>query len=92
MQTLDHLAARILSAVKGRQRLFWSELSECGARLDAASPLSTMKRGYAYVERSGKGVTSAKELTVGEEIALTFFDGRADATVTALEARKEERA
>jgi len=92
MQTLDHLAARMLSAVKGRQRLFWSELSECGARLDAASPLSTMKRGYAYVERSGKGVTSAKELTVGEEIALTFFDGRADATVTALEARKEERA
>ncbi|MGI6192618.1 MAG: exodeoxyribonuclease VII large subunit [Christensenellales bacterium] len=91
MQTLDHLAARMIAAVKGQSRMFWSALSECGAKLDASSPLSTMKRGYAYVERSGKGVVSAAELSPGAEISLTFADGKAQATVTGLETRKEER-
>jgi exodeoxyribonuclease VII large subunit len=91
LQTLDNLAARMIAAVKGRQKLLWSGLSECSARLDAASPLSTLKRGYAYVERAGKGVVSVTELSAGTEIALTFADGRANATVTGLETRKEER-
>ncbi len=91
LQTLDNLAARMIAAVKNQEKFFRSALAECAARLDAASPLSTLKRGYAYIESGGRVVVFAAELSPGTEISLTFADGRAAARVTALEPKQEER-
>lgn len=91
LQTLDNLAARMIAAVKSKERLRRSELAECAARLDAASPLSTLKRGYAYVESGGRVVVSAAELSPGTDISLTFADGRTAARVTAPGPEQEER-
>ena len=46
--------------------------------------------GYAYVERSGKGVVSWAELCPSGNL-LTFADGKAQATVTGLETRRGTR-
>jgi exodeoxyribonuclease VII large subunit len=47
------------------------------ARLAALSPLATLERGYALVERpSGGIVTSAAALGAGERVGLRFRDGQ----------------
>ncbi|MBR5948493.1 MAG: hypothetical protein IKZ82_07620, partial [Clostridia bacterium] len=50
--------------------------------LEALSPFSVLKRGYAIVSRkNGQTVGSASELNCGELIALKFSDGTAYASV-----------
>jgi exodeoxyribonuclease VII large subunit len=49
--------------------------------LEALNPEAALKRGYSVI-RSDKGVVhSATQLTVGDDISLTFHDGSAQATV-----------
>jgi len=52
------------------------------ARLTALSPLATLERGYALVERpSGGIVTSAAALLPGERVGLRFRDGQRAARI-----------
>jgi exodeoxyribonuclease VII large subunit len=51
-------------------------------RLRALSPLATLERGYAVVQReNGAAVTSAQALIEGERVALRFRDGTRGARV-----------
>jgi len=45
-----------------------------GGRLEATSPLKVLARGYAAVERlpGGQRISSATQVSPGEQIALTF--------------------
>jgi exodeoxyribonuclease VII large subunit len=55
-----------------------------GARLRTLSPLATLERGYALVEREdGKAVTTASALDVGERIHVRFVDGSRPARIEA---------
>lgn len=51
------------------------------AKLDTLSPLKTLTRGYAIIEKKGKMVKSMKELKPGDEIALRLVDGMKKAEV-----------
>ena len=54
----------------------------CG-KLETLSPLAVLSRGFAAVfDKQDRAVTSASMLAVGDEIAIRFFDGVANATVT----------
>ncbi len=51
------------------------------AKLDALSPLKTLTRGYTVTQYKGKVINSSKTLKVGDEIELTFSDGKNNAKI-----------
>ncbi|MCI8346148.1 MAG: exodeoxyribonuclease VII large subunit [Clostridia bacterium] len=51
------------------------------AKLDALSPLKTLTRGYTVTQHKGKVINSSKTLKVGDEIELTFSDGKNNAKI-----------
>ena len=51
------------------------------ARLEAMSPLKTMLRGYAVVEKEGANVRTVGNLNKGDSITLRLADGKAECTV-----------
>ena len=57
------------------------------AKLDAMSPLKVLTRGYSVVKKeNGSVVSSVKQISQGEKIAVNVSDGSILATVTELEA------
>jgi exodeoxyribonuclease VII large subunit len=57
------------------------------AVLTALDPRRTLRRGYAAIERrDGKVVTSAAEISPGEQLIAYFADGRVEATATTMDA------
>ncbi len=51
------------------------------AKLDTLSPLKTLTRGYAIIERNGKMVKSVKDLKKGDEFDLKLVDGSKKAVI-----------
>ena len=51
------------------------------SKLDALSPLSTIKRGYGIVKKDNKVITSIKNLNKKDKISLELSDGNIDAEV-----------
>lgn len=51
------------------------------AKLDALSPLKTLTRGYTVTQYKGKVINSSKTLKPGDEIELTFSDGKNNAKI-----------
>ncbi|MFW6197777.1 MAG: exodeoxyribonuclease VII large subunit, partial [Myxococcota bacterium] len=79
---LTRLAAAMRRSVGTRQQ----RLGSLAARLDAMSPVKVLGRGYAIAlgERTGKALTSAAEVDVGERVHVRLARGT-------LAARVEER-
>ena len=68
---------RFLSAERER-------LGSLAASLNSLSPLRVFDRGYSLCEKDGVPVTSAGGLKPEDGITIRFFDGDADAVVTAV--------
>jgi len=62
-----------------RARVEFIPLSE---KLDALSPLATLKRGYTAVSRNGTLIKSVDEISVGDTVSLKFHNGVAETRVT----------
>ena len=58
-----------------------SEIKEVKAQIAALSPLSTLKRGYAVLQREGKLVTNAKDVEVNEKLEVTLAKGELTVSV-----------
>jgi exodeoxyribonuclease VII large subunit len=59
------------------------DIAHTRARLVALSPASTLRRGYAIVQREDSGVVrAAAELTAGQVLTVRFPDDHATVTVT----------
>jgi exodeoxyribonuclease VII large subunit len=57
-----------------------AHLSGIGPRLEAASPLALLQRGYVLVtNQAGQPVTSAASVKPGNRLHLQFSDGHVDA-------------
>lgn len=72
-----------------------NRLATLAGRLDALSPLATLRRGYAVATApGGQTLASVAEFTPGEPFALRLRDGMVDALTTATrpETRLEESA
>ena len=75
-QTVDNLEAACRAA--GERRLADSEreLHTLAQRLNALSPLATLKRGYSISRKTdGQVVTTAEQVSVGERIELQLSQG-----------------
>ena len=51
------------------------------SKLDALSPLSTIKRGYGIIKKDDKVITSIKSVNKKDKISLELSDGKIDAEV-----------
>jgi len=56
------------------------------ARLEEASPMKIMKKGYSVAVRDGKAIKSVKEVSPQLKINVILSDGRFDATVDSIDA------
>ena len=57
-------------------------------KLAALDPEKIFRRGYTAVRNETGRVASAKALNPGDGVTLEFFDGTAEATVSAVSLRK----
>lgn len=83
-QRLDGLITRLLTAARTEQERRKLLLDNAVIRLDSASPLATLHRGYVYVSNAQGVVSDAAQLTVGEQVELKFRDGKASARIEAI--------
>ena len=51
------------------------------SKLDTLSPLKTLTRGYAIVEKDNKLIKTSKDLKKGDLIELKFSDGKWKAVI-----------
>jgi exodeoxyribonuclease VII large subunit len=67
-----------------RQKLLLArhKLSLQGRSLDTLSPLKTLARGFATVNKGDRLVTSVKQLSPGDEVRIRLADGNRSAKVT----------
>lgn len=91
MQYCDSLQTRLRLGVERAVETAAGEFSRQVSALDALSPLKVLARGYAICEKDGKTLTGAAGLRAGDEIAVTFLDGRAACRVDGVEQRSDGR-
>ncbi len=85
---LSVLKTRLGSAAMHNVDLSGSSLAVLAEQLEAASPLKTMKRGFALArDRLCQPVRKALSLKPGDEISLSFYDGDVQCTVNAVQER-----
>lgn len=82
-QRLMHAMTLMVQQKMGR----WQNL--CG-KLEALSPLQILSRGYAFCqnEKSKEIITSITQMRLGDEVSITFADGKAVGRI--LELREHE--
>ena len=70
-----------------------AEVKEIKAQITALSPLSTLKRGYAVVQRKGKLISNSKDVAVTDALEITLAKGSLDVSVLAIDsmAKKSEK-
>jgi exodeoxyribonuclease VII large subunit len=70
-------------ALASRLREEKIEIREIKARIAALSPLSTLKRGYAVVQKKGKVILDAKEVALSERLDVVLAKGEIEVEVRA---------
>ncbi len=80
-QELRYLLNRNTQAVKQSLIRARHKLALQAKTLDTLSPLKTLSRGFATIEKDNKLVTSVKQLNRGDEIAVTLVDGKKQASI-----------
>ena len=80
-RALEQLDTRMRMAQLGFFERRNNALNALEKRLLALNPGNVMKRGYAFVRREDKVVTSAEDLQSGDRIDIRFYDGEKSARV-----------
>jgi len=78
-QRVDDLALRLERAVQFRLERRRAALQQVMGKLDALSPLKVLERGYTLIRVPGdlgQVVKSAHQVSSGEELEITFYDGQ----------------
>jgi exodeoxyribonuclease VII large subunit len=90
-EDISALRVRSLRTTDSRIRLAHEELANLRAQVRTLSPQATLDRGYAVVLTSnGNVVRAAKELSIGEKIAIRVARGVVAATTDGVVADEEE--
>lgn len=70
-------------ALSSRLREEKIEIREIKARIAALSPLSTLKRGYAVVQKKGKVILDAREVALSDRLDVVLAKGEIEVEVRA---------
>ncbi len=76
-----YLGKRIDSSFKTILSRNEASLADRIGRLESLNPLSVLTRGYSFVQKDTRVVSSADQLGKGDDITLTFADGSVEAVV-----------
>ena len=86
-ESLPALGARLSRAVSVVLQAQQQRLLGVHRSLQAHDPRNVLQRGYAWVETAeGRPIVSVQGLSAGQAVRAIWADGRADATLTAVEA------
>jgi exodeoxyribonuclease VII large subunit len=75
-QRVDELELRLNHTVQRDLEKRKKLLESCVGRLNAVSPLNTLKRGYSIVTFNGTVVTSIKQVKKGDALNMRVIDGK----------------
>ena len=75
------LVARLVRRLASQINLKKEKLDGVAKSLNALSPLNVLDRGYSITTKSGKAVTSSKQVNKGDTLRIRLAKGQLDATV-----------
>ena len=78
---LDNNVKEITNIIKLKQKDSEKKFGLIVSRLDALSPLKTLSRGYAIIEKENNIVKSYNDLKDGDIVNLILTDGKKDAKI-----------
>ena len=85
-QQISQIAYRLSMAIQKQLQNKQSSLHQLNQNLQHLNPNAVLTRGYAFAEnKQGQIINSANQLSVGDDIKLTFGIGSADVTVNKTE-------
>lgn len=79
-QRLDKASVRLQQLMEAALKQRRHRLELALGKIDMLSPVHVLRRGYGLVEHEGAIVTSVKQVKNGDELVVTFKDGRIRAT------------
>lgn len=89
LKTSQYLNKNLKLAIKAILDNKRNSLIQLEQKLDDNSPLKTIGRGYVHISNlDNKTITSISELSVNENIKLSFKDGKAEAKLIKIEEEK----
>ena len=79
----NELVARLVRRMESQIKLQKEKLGGVAKSLDALSPLNVLDRGYSITtsKKTGKAVTSGKQVKKGDTVRIRLAKGQLDATV-----------
>ncbi|MCP3688994.1 MAG: exodeoxyribonuclease VII large subunit [Gammaproteobacteria bacterium] len=80
-QNLDRLSSKNTLEVKQNLLLARHKLALQAKTLDTLSPLKTLARGFATINKGDQLVSSVKQLKTGDEVDITLCDGNKQAAI-----------
>ena len=85
-QQISQIAYRLSMAIQKQLQNKQSSLHQLNQNLQHLNPNAVLTRGYAFAEnKQGQIINSANQLSLGDDIKLTFGIGSADVTVNKTE-------
>lgn len=78
---LQHLYQRGLTVLQQQTDKKQSQLASLAAKLDALSPLATLKRGFSIASINNQIIRHAAEVTIGDKINIRLEDGQLNCSV-----------
>ena len=78
---LDNNVKEITNSIKLKQKDSEKKFGLIVSKLDALSPLKTLSRGYAIIEKENNIVKSYNDLKNGDIVKLILTDGKKDAKI-----------
>lgn len=79
-QRLDRASARLRQLLETAIQQRRHRLDMALGKLEMLSPVYVLRRGYGLIEHEGRIVASVKQIQPGDELVVTFKDGRITAT------------
>ncbi|HEX4044960.1 MAG TPA: exodeoxyribonuclease VII large subunit [Gammaproteobacteria bacterium] len=81
MQRLDFCELTLVRLMESKLHQYRTLLATCVAKLDAFSPLATLKRGYAIVTKEQRIISDVAEVNVGDKVQVRLSKGEMDCVV-----------
>lgn len=89
---VDYHTNRLAASMQAINAAAKAKLVQLAAGLDAMSPLKVLTRGYSIVSNAeGLPISSAKQISIGDELNLRFRAGSAVCTVDQVCERNEQK-